>query len=187
MADIIVGGRNIVGDMSDEYSIRHTGSAHAPVVPNTDIQRVDPPNREVADDRAGVAIRQESRGVLVGDVPASAASHGALPVAPKAVVGDTTVLPASQGFVAPPPEIPCVSIPDPAMPIAGSHYNLNPHSQMWSSPGAIQGARILDGRPYPTTRLGGTPPPQRLPNATRSTFEIPSSSTKTMGNGTAGG
>jgi len=172
VADIVVGGQKVIGDMNDPYQIRYAGAAITADNPRTSAPIAPEPTgrteRRSLRGTSGLTTRPESGSVVVGDVQASAPRGPNSGLPPKPAFSDPTVLPTAQDLAPPVIQLPQASAPSPMTPVSGSHYNLNPHAQVWASPPTIQTGQSPNGPPYPTTPYGGSPPPQTLPTAPNS-------------------
>jgi hypothetical protein len=169
-ADVVVGGQKTVGDTNDAYPIRYAGRFDASAASSQ-----APDTFPKTSSNVQLPTQPGSGSVVVEDVESSAARARSVPEPPAASrpSGIPTELPPAHRIAPPMAEMPSATVPQPVLPVSGSHYNLSPHAQPWSSPYATQQAsREIGDRPYPTANPGGVLPSQQLPTApnSRTTF-----------------
>ncbi|MCL4203868.1 MAG: tetratricopeptide repeat protein [Pirellulaceae bacterium] len=166
-ADVVVGGQKTVGDTNDDYPIRYAG--------RFDAGAVSPPAPDTfprTSSNGQLPTQPGSGSVVVEDVESSAARSVPKPPAASRPSGIPTELPPAHRIAPPMAELPSATVLQPVLPVSGSHYNLSPHAQPWSSPNATPASREIGDQPYPTTNPGGVLPSQQLPTApnSRTTF-----------------
>jgi Flp pilus assembly protein TadD len=172
-ADVVVGGHKTVGDMADVYPIRYAGridaEAASPVASALDtLPKIGRGGQLPTRPGSGSAVVEDielAPGRFVAERPTSPQQSGV-----------PTELPPTHRIAPPMPEMPSAAAPQPVLPVSGSHYNLSPHAQPWSSPNASReiGDRSYTKTPSATDRNvhptlpGGTPPQQQLPTGPNS-------------------
>lgn len=172
-ADVVVGGHKTVGDMADVYPIRYAG--------RIDAEAVTPqaPALDTVPKTGQLPTRPSSGSAVVEDIELAPGRFVAERPTPPRRSGIPSELPPSHRIAPPMPEMPSAAAPQPVLPVSGSHYNLSPHAQSWSSPNASPASREIGDRPstktpsatdrniHPTSP-GGAPPQQQLPTGPNS-------------------
>jgi Tfp pilus assembly protein PilF len=175
-ADVVVGGHKTVGDMADVYPIRYAGRIDAEAVtPQAPALDTVPKTGKGGQ----LPTRPGSGSAVVEDIELVPGRFVAERPTPPQQDGVPTELPPAHRIAPPMAEMPSASVPQPVLPVSGSHYNLSPHAQTWASPNASQASREIGDRPYTKAPVaternvhpafpGGAPPQQQLPTGPNS-------------------